>query len=516
VKKHTTVILLLIVAALVLSANIWGYSIYLLDEAKNAECAREMLETGNWVVPTFNYELRSDKPPLHYYFMALAYSVFGVNEFAARFFSMVFGLLTLLSVYYFTCQHLGQKVAKYSTIVLLSSIGFIVQFHLAVPDPYLVFFVTASIFSFYRGYKKERPGWLYFSYTSMGLAVLTKGPVGLVLPLLSIIVFLVFKKQLNFGAASKLKAWPGGLMFLVITIPWYWLVYQQTDGAWFQSFFVEHNVERFLSPKEGHGGLFLITPLYLLIMTLPLGLFIFPAIKSIWNERGNDLTLLSLILIVVVVIVFSISATKLPNYVSPALPFVAIVIGNYLAERHQVLLADKIIFALFLIMSLTPVSSIILDVDLESISLNKFWPLYLITLGGVLGVVFCWKNNLDKALWSVASTFVLAIVLLFYTAIPVMDQQNPVQQSMNDIESNNNIAAFHIFNPSFSFYLKRPVHVFENIDDLQQFIHTQDSVIVLTRRSVLPELAPLNLDTLKIRKDLFESTSTVVLRKRYQ
>ena len=76
----------------------------MVDEARNSECAREMSELGELVVPSFNYELRTDNPPLHYYFMMLSYEIFGVNEFAARFFSSIFGALTILLT---SCQPAG-------------------------------------------------------------------------------------------------------------------------------------------------------------------------------------------------------------------------------------------------------------------------------------------------------------------------------------------------------------------------------------------------------------------------
>ncbi len=88
--------------ALLLFIRLGATPIYILDEAKNAQCAREMLQKGDWIVPTFNNELRTDKPPLHYFFMMLAYKVFGINEFAARFFSVVMGLLTVFLTYLFT------------------------------------------------------------------------------------------------------------------------------------------------------------------------------------------------------------------------------------------------------------------------------------------------------------------------------------------------------------------------------------------------------------------------------
>ena len=89
-------LLILIASFIYFSSGNEKSAIFMVDEARNSECAREMSELHGMIVPTFNCELRTDKPPLHYWFMVLSYSVFGVNEFAARFFSAVFGALTLL------------------------------------------------------------------------------------------------------------------------------------------------------------------------------------------------------------------------------------------------------------------------------------------------------------------------------------------------------------------------------------------------------------------------------------
>ena len=94
---------LFIIAAVLLFTGIGSTPMYILDEARNAQAAREMMERNDWIVPTFNGELRPHKPPLHYYFMQLAYRAFGMNAFAARFFSAVFGWLTL----WITCTSPG-------------------------------------------------------------------------------------------------------------------------------------------------------------------------------------------------------------------------------------------------------------------------------------------------------------------------------------------------------------------------------------------------------------------------
>jgi 4-amino-4-deoxy-L-arabinose transferase-like glycosyltransferase len=161
-----------ILSMIVFFANSWGPSVYILDEAKNAGCAMEMYQRGDWVVPTFNNALRTDKPPLHYYFMKVAYSILGINPFAARFFSSVMGVLLVLTVYIFTFRFLNGVSALAASLILLCSIHMTIQFHLAVPDPYLIFFLTLALFLFYDGFKSGKRLHLMASYTSLAMATL--------------------------------------------------------------------------------------------------------------------------------------------------------------------------------------------------------------------------------------------------------------------------------------------------------------------------------------------------------
>lgn len=146
------VYVVIILVCLVYFSNLGGTSIYILDEAKNAGCAMEMMQRGDWIIPTFNGKLRTDKPPLHYYFMGTSYAVAGITPFAARFFSALAGLIMIVIVYINVKRLLNPSVAFYTSLVVLSSIQLTIQFHLAVPDPYLILFITLGLFSFFNGF----------------------------------------------------------------------------------------------------------------------------------------------------------------------------------------------------------------------------------------------------------------------------------------------------------------------------------------------------------------------------
>src|SRR5229473_898978 len=133
-------LLLLALAAGLSFPNLGGPSLWDIDEGNNAEAAREMLESGNWVVPTFNYELRVDKPALLYWLQIAAYRIFGVNEFAARFPSAVAALLTILLTYELARCLFGPSTGLLAGVVLASAVGFCAAAHFANPDALLNLF----------------------------------------------------------------------------------------------------------------------------------------------------------------------------------------------------------------------------------------------------------------------------------------------------------------------------------------------------------------------------------------
>src|SRR4030043_967795 len=166
--------------------------LYIVDEARNAEAAREMLERSDFLVPTYNYELRTDKPPLHYWIFILAYKLLGVNELSSRIGSAIIGVATVLLVYFFAARILNKKIALVSALILPTCLCSFLIFRMAVPDPYLVFFNTLALFSFYLSTSK--PFYTYVFYICLGLGTLTKGPVGFILPFGIAFAFTFFRE----------------------------------------------------------------------------------------------------------------------------------------------------------------------------------------------------------------------------------------------------------------------------------------------------------------------------------
>ncbi len=507
-----------LISYFVFSSNIGGISIYSLDEAKNASCAREMMERGDYIVPTFNYELRTDKPPMHYYFMIIAYKLFGVSEFSARFFSAVFGALTVLITFLFSRRFFGDKVAFYSALVLISSLHTALQFHMAVPDPYLIFYITLTLFLFYAGFKERNDKLIYLSYISMGLGVLTKGPVAVVLPGLIVISFLIYKRSLNFETIKFLKPIRGTLLLLVVSLPWYIAVTIKTNGQWTYEFIFKHNLSRFSESMEGHGGIFLITFLFVFFGLLPFSIYVIQTFISSWKNRfKNDFLVFLLFAVIIYVGFFAISKTKLPNYTTPIYPSFAILLGYFMWQMKFIDLKKyKILWSLILYVFITVLIIIGAYFGLKSepvlshlTYLSYFFG--ILTLGGMVAIFYYFKKESFKINFSLSAFSIVLIFLFFYYIFPKIDKQNPVMVMLPLIDKSKPVVSYKAFNPAFAFYLRKPIKKFGNPKDLVKYLK-EDKTYVLTRKKYLKDIKNIKgLKVLKIRRDLFERTTSVLL-----
>ena len=214
--------LLLTSGVLLFLLNLGGPSLWDIDEGRNATAALEMRESGDWVVPKFNGQLRSHKPALLYWLQVAAYELFGVNEFAARLPSALAALLTVLLAY-----ELGRHMFNASTglcggLILASTTLFCVSAHFANPDALLLTFTSATLLFFWLGFASSQPRWWLVAGLAAGFAVLAKGPVGIVLPAAVVILFLAWLRQwhLLFN-----RTWiSAALLCAFVSLPWYILV----------------------------------------------------------------------------------------------------------------------------------------------------------------------------------------------------------------------------------------------------------------------------------------------------
>lgn len=515
--------LLLVLTFLLFFLGIGQLPLYILDEAKNAECAREMWEKGDLIVPTFNENLRTDKPPLHYFFMMLSYSIFGVSAFAARFFSALMGVLTLGVTFYYTRKSLGKKAATWAILMLLSSLHFLFQFHLAVPDPYLIACVTIAVFAFQDGLENSSKKQLFFGYTATALGVLAKGPVALGLVGLILLLYLIFTKQLNGKGLKKLNIPLGAIWFLGLVLPWYVAVGKATNGAWLEGFFFTHNLNRFTDAMENHGGGFWMTWVYVLVGLMPFIFFlpasirksILPKIRTPEKNKSSNYLLLCSLAATVIIGFFTISTTKLPNYTVPAYPFLAVLLGYYFSKEK---IGSWIPLLLWTLIGIALPIGLFFGVKNYELLVNFEWLAWLFVplgLGGIGGLIFYFVKQQPWILRSIMIGNIASAMLLFSIGLPKVFEQNPVAQSLSLVEYETQLIAYKNFNPAYLFNLERTIPRAKVPLVLQQQLKVYPNTIILTQERYLKELRffPYPLDTIFIQQDLFEQQRSVLLRR---
>jgi 4-amino-4-deoxy-L-arabinose transferase-like glycosyltransferase len=268
-------ILLAVSAALTLP-NLGATSLWDVDEGVNAEAAREMRENESWVIPTFNYKLRTAKPVMLYWLQRTGYAAFGVSEWSARLPSVVAAWLTVLLTYELARRMFGRPTGLLAGVVLASAIEFCTLAHAATPDATLLLFTVLTYHLFWSRHEDGSRRWWVPTAAACGLAVLTKGPVGVALPGLVILLYFAWNGELRRLFDRKL-VW-AALVFVLVAGPWYVAVTAETRGVWAREFFGRENFRRAVTPMENHRGPFIYHAAALFALFAPWSVFLLAAV----------------------------------------------------------------------------------------------------------------------------------------------------------------------------------------------------------------------------------------------
>lgn len=491
------------------------------DEKVNTECAREMLETKSFITPLLNYELRSDKPPLHYYFMMLAYTLFGVNEFSARFFSAVMLFLTIPLIYQSTKTFLNREAAQWTALALLSSAFFMSLFLSGVPDPYFVFFMTFGLLSFFHAYQQKKSRTLFLFYALLGLAALAKGPIAVILTILPILCFLAIKKELRHYLRTR-KLLQGALIFSAVCLPWYIAVAIQTGGRWTYIFFINENFSRYATTAiNDNGGPLWLTLRHVLIGFLPFSIFIIPAYFYAWKKRENDFILFSLLVSGFTILFFTFSKTKLMHYTLPAYPFLAVLVGYWLCQSPDWEKSRRwracIFLSYFLYLFVTAAIPLWVYSRMSTFDYLKNHQAVFLTLpfllpfaGAVGGLYLIVKNQWKKTAYAMALSWILLFFFYLFWITPVISQKN----KPFPILGGSAVAAYKDFDPAYLFYLKKKLPIFKTKEELVSFLNKHPETYILSKQSRFKEIAEIQgMKFMHKTNYLFRDTDNPVLFK---
>lgn len=311
------------------------------DEGRYSEISREMAASGDFVTPRLNGLKYFEKPPMQYWATALSFSLFGENEFTARLYTALSGLGCILLIAYTGKRVFDEETGMLAGLVMLSAPYFAAMNEVVTLDMGLTFWMTLAVSSLmisqHTSTDLSSRRWLWLAWAGMAAAVLSKGLIGIVFPAAA--VFLYCLVQRDFRLLWKLEWVTGPLVFLAITVPWFALV-SLRNPEFPQFFFIHEHFERFLSAvhRREQPWWFFIPILF--AGFLPWAVALIPACAHGW-QRPPQLShapgtrvfaphKFALIYSVFLLLFFSKSGSKLPGYILPMFPVLALVIGSYL------------------------------------------------------------------------------------------------------------------------------------------------------------------------------------------
>lgn len=328
-KKYKMELLIFVGSTIVYLLFNWLLPITDPVESNYALTAKEMLFSGDLFSTRIYGQYWYDKPIFIYWLIMLSYQVFGITAFAARLPMAIASGLSLAFLYWFVCRIYTKRIAYLSVGILATCLEFWVIGKVVITDALLFLFDGSALGLIYLGLLTKKRKYYGGAYLAAGLAVLTKGPVGIVLPALIILVYLGLSRQ--WGRFKELDFCRGMLLFFVVTLPWYGYMYAVHGNAFIEGFLGLHNVTRAVvseHPKDNVVYYYLLVlPLCLLPWT---GIF-FKSIQMWFKERKVDPHSAFLFCWTCVTVVFyTLMATKYMTYIFISMMPLAIFMAVYL------------------------------------------------------------------------------------------------------------------------------------------------------------------------------------------
>ena len=491
------------------------------DEGRYAEMAREMLVTGDWITPRYNGYKYFEKPPLQIWATAAAFQAFGIGDWQARLWTALTGFLTILCIGFTGARIYNARAGWLGALVLASSPMWVIAGHFNSLDMGLSAFLVAALCSLLFAQSSENKtlsrNWMWACWACMALATLSKGVIGIAIPAMVFVVYSI--SAWDWKIWKRLYLISGIALYLAITAPWFALVARR-NPEFLEFFFIHEHLQRFTQDDHSRTGpIYYFIPL-LLIGFLPWIAQIPSSIAQAWRERRGYFSPSWLLVCWFLVILgfFSISHSKLPGYIIPIFPALAMLVGNCL-DRNLGLInslskswqLQTLGFAMLGFVGFFFLSAIGQQArpdEIEAYTQYTHW--VIAALIALIGFnLFAFVQSKRKGLASItsfASGFFLCAIIagtgheVLGRAVSGIDLANQVKAS---IPKNANIYSVRILDHTVPFYLGRTMVMVEFPDELEFGVNQE------------PDLWIPSLDAFKVRWNEDQSAYALMVPEQY-
>ena len=455
------------------------------DEGRYAEMAREMLVTGDWVTPRYNGYKYFEKPPLQVWATAAIFQVFGIGDWQARLWTALTGFLTILAIGFTGTRIYNARAGWLAAVVLASSPMWVISGHFNSLDMGLSAFLVAALCSLLLAQtshnKSSCRNWMWACWVFMALATLSKGVIGAAIPAMVFVAYSI--STWDWKIWTRLRLFSGTIVFLLITAPWFILVAQR-NPEFLEFFFIHEHLQRFTQDAHSRTGpIYYFVPL-LLIGIIPWVLQIPGALVQAWQERRREFSSGWLLVcwFVVIFAFFSMSRSKLPGYIIPIFPALALLIGHrldrLLGYSNSLGMPWKLQTLGFALLGcigfffLTEIGKQARPDEIEAYAQYTYWVIaaLIALIGFSLFAIVQSKRNGLQSIVSFASGFFLCAMIAgtghetLGRAVSGIDLVNRVKAS---IPEKVNFYSVRLLDHTVPFYLGRTMIMVESPDELE-------------------------------------------------